>query len=384
MGDMNFKTACILSEFPQQSDIIHLNHAAVSPWPMRTVMAVKTFAEENLKVGSLHYGEWLAKENQLRQQLCWLLNAESADDIALLKNTSEALSVVAYGLQWRQDDNIVSTIQEFPSNRIVWESLSRFGVELRQADLSCGPSQENAIFALADKRTRLLTVSSVQYGTGLRMNLASLGQFCREKGILFCVDAIQSLGAILFDVQKIHADFVMADGHKWMLGPEGLALFYCAPEIRNQLHLNQYGWHMVENHFDFEKKAWKIAHSARRFECGSPNMLGIHALSASLSMLQELGMEFIENKVLGNAAFLMKMIQENKELTLITPSVPPRYAGIVTFQHNHVNPLSLHNHLIRCGILCSLRNGAIRFSPHFYTPEDKLEKAINVAFTYDE
>ena len=233
-------------------DIIYLNHAAVSPWPVRTVKAVKGFAEENMHRGSLNYPQWLKTEANLRRQARNLINANSENDIALLKNTSEALSVVAYGLQWKAGDNIVSSNMEFPSNRIVWESLVEKGVEFREADFGGPGSPEDALFALADKRTKLLTISSVQFSTGMLSDLKLIGEFCKERGILFCIDAIQSLGIKHFDIQEVYADFVMADGHKWMLGPEGLAIFYCNPDIRDSLKINQYGWHMIESAGDFE------------------------------------------------------------------------------------------------------------------------------------
>ncbi len=216
----------IANEFNLRKDIIYLNHAGVSPWPYRTSKAVQNFAEENMLSGSFNYTIWLGIESQLRRCTRKLINAPSEDDIAFLKNTSEALSVVAYGLEWRKGDNIVSSNQEFPSNRIVWESLAQKGVEFREADLNNSKSPEDALFSLVDNKTRLITISSVQYSTGLQMNLNLIGEFCKSRGILFCVDAIQSLGAMRFDVQQIQADFVMADGHKWMLGPEGLAVFY--------------------------------------------------------------------------------------------------------------------------------------------------------------
>ena len=218
----------IRREFPLRDDVHYLNHAAVSPWPRRTADAVCRFARENAEQGSLEYATWLRVESDLREQLRRLLNASSADDIALLKNTSEALSVVAHGVDWRDGDNVVISDQEFPSNRIVWESLAGHGVRVREVDLAAGPDPEQALIGACDQRTRLLAISSVQYGTGLRTDLERLGQRCREREILFCVDAIQSLGTLPMDVKRNHADFVMADGHKWMLGPEGLAVFYCA------------------------------------------------------------------------------------------------------------------------------------------------------------
>jgi selenocysteine lyase/cysteine desulfurase len=377
------KNSSFQSEFKLKEGLIYLNHASVSPWPIRTSKAVQSFAEENLTFGSRHYPEWLNVESNLRRQAKELLNAQSADEIALLKNTSEALSVVAYGLDWQAGDNIVSTDQEFPSNRIVWESLSSKGVEFRETDLGAEKSPEDAIFTLTDSNTRLITVSSVQYLTGLRLDLEKIGAFCNERGILFSVDAIQSLGALEFDVQRSGAHFVMADGHKWMFGPEGLAIFYCNSLVRDQLSLQQYGWHMVEHAGDFDRRDWSIAPSARRFECGSPNMLGIHALNASLSLLLEAEMNIVEQEVLKRSAYLIDMISAGNDIELISASEHGRYAGIVTFKRANVENESLYNYLMSNNVICAYRGGAVRFSPHFYTPLDHLEKAMKMVLDFD-
>lgn len=363
-------------EFPLDDSLVYLNHAAVSPWPRRTAEAVQQFAVENMTCGAKNYSTWEKKQEELREQLRSLLNAPSVTDIALLKNTSEALSVVAYGLSWKKGNNVVIPHQEFPSNRIVWESLQNQGVSVRQAVISM-PEPEKALFAQVDEHTRLIAVSSVQYATGLRMALSQIGTFCRNHKILFCVDAIQSLGALQFDVQSIGADFVMADGHKWMLGPEGLAVFYCKAEHREQLQLNQFGWHMVENAHYFDAKTWSVARSARRFECGSPNMLGIYALNASLSLLSEVEMSTIEQKVLENSQYLMKTLAQLPDIIIITPREVERYAGIVSFRHRKIESASLHRYLYEQGILCAHRDGNIRFSPHFYTSRFHLDQAIH-------
>jgi selenocysteine lyase/cysteine desulfurase len=367
------------NEFPLDDAIIYLNHAAVSPWPARTAAAVTAFAQENRQHGSQHYPAWLGVEQALREQFRQLINAASADEIALLKNTSEALSVVAYGLPWKSGDNLVITSQEFPSNRIVWESLQRSGVETRRADLTRDLSPEAAIIACIDRHTRLLSVSSVQYGTGLKLDLEALGAACRKNAILFCVDAIQSLGAVEFDVQACGADFVMADGHKWLLGPEGIALFYCRAGTRDRLTLRQYGWHMVEEYGNYDSLDWEIAHSARRFECGSPNMTGIHALHASLSLILEVGMRDIQRQVLDNSQFMMDFLaRPPARYRLLTPVANARHAGIVTFVPLQEAPESLYERLTRQNVLCALRGGGIRFSPHFYTPRKKLSRALEL------
>lgn len=364
-----------IHEFPSLENLIYLNHAGVAPWPRRTTAAVQSFAEENLRFGAKHYSRWLEEEAKLRSAAQRLLNAPSAEDIALLKNTSEALSIVGHGLNWQAGENVVITNQEFPSNRIVWESLQEYGVKTREADIT-GDNPEAAIFAQADEKTRLIAVSSVQYASGLRLDLAKIGDFCRQHHLLFCLDAIQSLGAIRLDVQAINADFVMADGHKWLLGPEGLAIFYCRREQREQLRLRQFGWHMVENHLNFDAKIWQAASTARRFECGSPNMLGIYGLNASLSLLLEIGMETIEQQVLANSRFLLDALRQSPKIEILSAQSPNRYAGIVTFRCRHRANEWLFAYLAEQNIICAQRGGGIRFSPHFYLSQEKLAQAV--------
>lgn len=369
----------ISKEFPLDEDIVYLNHAAVSPWPLRTANAVTAFAQENAKYGSQNYLNWLKTEKLLREQIKHLINAPSKEDIALVKNTSEALSVVASGINWQSGDNIVSSNEEFPSNRLPWlAQQAKHGVEFREVELSSDITYEEALINACDDKTRLITISSVQYGTGKRINLEKIGEFCRANNILFCVDAIQSLGALPFDVQSIKADFVMADAHKWMLGPEGIALFYCNPDVRDALELHQFGWHMVEDVGNYASKDWKIAQSARRFECGSPNMLGIHALSASLSLIEEIGIENISRNIVNNIQYIIDNITIIEGLKFISPTTKPHFAGIVTFEINAQNMTSLYLKLMKNKVICANRAEGIRFSPHFYTSKHQIEKGLDV------
>ncbi len=368
----------LASEFPLNENIIHLNHAAVAPWPRRTVEAVQRFAEENMRQGSLDYPRWVELETVLRGQLAQLVNAPSPHDIALVKNTSEALSFVAYGLAWKPGDNIVTSDQEFPSNRIVWESLANRGVSLTQVDLNSNDSPEQALIDAVDEHTRLIAISSVQYGSGLRIDLERLGRFCHEQRILFCVDAIQSIGAHEIDVSACHIDFLAADGHKWMLGPEGLGLFYCRSELREQLQLYEYGWHMVEAIGDFDRREWRPARAARRFECGSPNMLSAHALNASLSLLLEHGMAAVEQAVIQRSTHLCRTLASMRGIELISPVEDDRRAGIVTFRYRDRDNPEQFQRLSNQGLFCALRGGGIRLSPHFYTPMAKLDRTLEL------
>jgi selenocysteine lyase/cysteine desulfurase len=219
----------------------------------------------------------------------------------------------------------------------------------------------------------------VQYATGLALDLDPIGAACRQQGVAFCVDAIQGIGVKPFDVEACQADFVMADGHKWMLGPEGLALFYCRREWIERLSLRQYGWHMVEAMGDYDRGDWRPAASARRFECGSPNMLGIHALHASLSLLLQVGIQHIFNSVSTKVQYLIDNII-NTGGTIVSTPEPERRAGIVTFRFDGEDIEARYRHLQENSVICALRGAGIRFSPHFYTPEAVLERALAVSF----
>ncbi len=364
-------------EFPLNDDLVYLNHAAVGVWARRTADAVHAFAQENMQQGATDYPTWMHIEQSLRQQLTSLLHAEHSDDIALLKNTSEGLSIIAYGLDWQAGDNLVIAQQEFPSNRIVWESLHHQGVEVRLADVS-EDDPEGALLALCDAKTRLLSVSSVQYGNGMRMDLQRLGDACQQAHIFFCVDAIQSLGALDIDVQAIHADALIADAHKWLLGPEGIAVFYTTAAARERLKLHQFGWHMVEQVGDFDATNWQPAASARRFEAGSLNMLGIHALHAALSLTLEIGITHIERMLLERTCALMDMVIEDPQLELLSPTAWQRTSGIVSFRVNGKSDAehqALYQSFMQAKVICAHRAGSIRFAPHFYTPYSCFDTA---------
>jgi len=370
----------LAAEFPQEDGLVYLNHAGVAPWPERTTRAVTAFAAANAQRGAADYPHWLEREAALRQRLARLVDAASTDDIALVPNTSEGLSIIAYGLPWCPGDNVVINREEFPSNRIVWESLAqRFGVEIRDVDLGQGPTPEDALIGAMDSRTRLLPVSAVQYASGLRMDLARLGEACRETQTLFCVDAIQELGARPMSARHVGADFLVADGHKWCLGPEGLGVLYAAPHALDQLLLHRYGWHMVAAMGEYERKDWQPAATARRLEAGSPNSLAVHALEASLSMLEDMGMRAIEQRLLGLGEHLIDAIDRVPGLTPVTPRSSARRAGIITARLDYApeQAKSIYRHLRTKRIFTAARNGGIRLSPHFYQDKATLDDAIH-------
>ena len=367
-----------LDEFVQAPGLRYLNHAAVAPWPNRAASAVARFAQENVLLGARDYSDWMSLEQRLRERLMRLLNAPSTDDIALVKNTSEALSFVAFGLPWQSGDQIVISDEEFPSNRIVWEALAAQGVEVIQASLK-GDDPEGALLAACGPRTRLMSVSAIQFASGLRLDLQRLGAGCKQQNVLFCIDAIQQLGALPFDVQSYQCDFAMADGHKWLLGPEGLGVFYVRSELREQLKLHEFGWHMLEHMGDYTRTTWEPAKSARRFECGSPNMLGAMALEASLSLLEEVGMPTVATLIAERVQWLQDGLGAIAGITLHSPLNPARRGGIFSFSIDGIDNQVVYETLKAQQVVCIPRGPGVRFSPHFYTEKRVIDETIAIA-----
>ncbi|MEF8793546.1 aminotransferase class V-fold PLP-dependent enzyme [Thiohalorhabdus sp.] len=372
--------ALAAEEFPVAGRHVYLNHAAVSPWPERARRAMRAFADGVTEDGSLHFPDWQAKDAELRQRLQRLVNAESTDHIALVPNTSAGLSLVASGVKWQPGDNVVITDSEFPSNRMVWEALADRGVKVREA--ACTPAGsadcEGSVLGLVDQRTRVVSVSSVQWGTGLALDIGRIGRELAGTPTAFCVDAIQSLGAWPLDVRAIGADFVAADGHKWMLGPEGLGVFYCAPEWLEELQLRQWGWHMAEPLGDFEARDWRPAATARRFEPGTPNTPANHALEASLAVLQEAGIANVAERIAVRVEHLIQGLNRLPEVAFLSPTDPARRAGIVTARFGDRTE-AVYEALRRNNVQVLPRAGGIRFAPHFYNSLHGLDHALNVA-----
>ena len=366
------------SEFPQDTGLYYLNHAAIGPWPRRTAQVIARFAQQNMTRGGADYPQWLKVENRLRERLARLINAGDPADIALVQNTSEGLSIISQGIDWHDGDEVIGFSGDFCSNQMVWQVLADRGVSYKVVDAWHATDPEQALIDAFSPRTRLLAVSSVHFATGYRLDLARLSEACIRNGILLSVDAIQSLGARRFDLDEVPADFVVAGGHKWLLSAEGLGFMYCRPGLRDRLKLHRFGWAMREAPYGFESEDWSVAVSARRFEAGTPNMMGIHAMDATLSLFEELGVEFVEQRLAENVAFLEDAIADIPGTRQVTPAEPSKRAGILTFTHAQADGAQLHAALMASHVICSPRAGGIRLSPHFYTPQSVLEEVIGI------
>lgn len=362
------------SEFPVTQKYIYLDHAGVSPISLRVKSAIETYISEASLGGAFHYPKWAQQIVATRRSCAKLINAEP-DEIAFVKNTSHGLSIVAKGLDWKPGDNVLIYEKEFPSNVYPWMDLQQKGVIVKVIPSREGRIVTSDIEGLMDARTRLIAISSVQFANGFRIDLKEVGDLCRNKKVLFCVDAIQSLGIVPMDIKECNIDFLSADAHKWLLGPEGIGIFYCKKELAEQLSPPLIGWKSVKNEFDFDHPDFSLKSDALRFEEGSMNLLGIFGLNAAVELLLEIGVQRIEEQVLGLGDVIIQKAEE-RGYSILTPRTRKERGGNITIARGF-EPAKAKDALQQKGIMVNNRGGGLRISPHFYNTEEE----ISVLFT---
>jgi cysteine desulfurase/selenocysteine lyase len=319
------------SLFPVTREIAYLNHAGVAPISSRVDEAIRRYAGEATRLGAFNYPRFFDDEiERVRGRAALLLNA-TADEIAFVKNTTEGLGIVAAGLDWQRGDQVLTCDLEYPSNVYPWWNLRERGVETvmlrgRDGRLPLAAVEE----ALRRPRVRLLALSSVEFGSGARNDLEALGGLCREHGVLFCVDAIQSVGCLPIDVEKFGIDFLAADGHKWLLSVEGCGIFFCSKRVQDLVTPRIVGWRSVKDNRDFDTYHMDLQPSAGRFEEGTPNTPGIFALGAAIDLLLELDVSAIGERVLALTDRLVEGLR-SRSAEIRSPREPGETSGIVSF-----------------------------------------------------
>jgi selenocysteine lyase/cysteine desulfurase len=325
------------------------------------------------------YGPWLERIAATRRHAAAILGA-TPEEVAFVKSTTAGLQIVAHSLRWRAGDVIVVEEATFPANWYVWKALEgRHGVRVVVWKARDGVLEVEDLRALMrDHPVRLVSLSAVSYATGERVDLDAVGSACRESGALFCVDAIQVLGMVPFDVNRCGADFVSADSHKWLMGPEGVGVFYCRRERLELLDDSFCGWIGRENFLDFDARDLAPDPTARRFEEGAPNWGYQQAMGASLELLCETGMEAVGRRVTALADHLRAGL-EDAGWTVVSPSDPARRSAIIAARPGRGR---LEDWLARfgdAGIVCLERRGAIRMAPHFYQTAGEMDAVLELA-----
>lgn len=359
------------------------NHAGVAPLPHAAALAMQKFAAE-AEAGAYLGTTWYHDVEKLRQLSAQLLSAHR-DEIAFVKNTSEGISIVAQGLDWQWGDRIVTTNVEYPANIYPWMEVVRNRgavlVRIEEEIDEHGHRQvpiDKILAAAADPRTRLVTLSHAEFASGQRHNLARIGQFCRDNGKLFAVDAIQTLGVVPVDVAAMKIDFLSADGHKWLLGPEGAGIFYCRRELIEHVRPLMIGWMNVINAQNFGDYDYTLRADAGRFECGSYNVAGLLGFKASLELLLNVGIDKIGDRIKHLGDRLIAGLTA-KGYSTLSPRGLGVWSGIVSF----TSPVHSHDKIVKQlrkdhHTEIALREGRLRASPHFYNTEAEIDRLVEL------
>lgn len=363
------------TQFPITQRYNFQDHAAVGPLSQPAADALCQYAH------AYSHSAWLGENfyrrlDQVRGAAAKLIGADP-EEVTFVKNTSEGLSWVANGIQWVTGDNVVSTTMEFPANVYPWLNLEHRGVQLKRVPEDDGRIPFDRLADAIDRRTRVVAISAVQWGNGFRIDLTRLGELCQEKGVLLCVDAIQGLGVHPLDVCAMNIDFLTADGHKWLCGPEGAGVFFCRRELLGHLHPSELGYLGMKHTFDSGVSKIDLRSDARRFDTGAHNIAGLVALGESLRLFLEVGVEEIQKRVKQLTDRLVEGVRA-KGWTVASPRTASEWSGIVSFSSDKHDLAALKRHLQEeFKIVLALRQGRLRASPHFYNTVDEIQQLVD-------
>ena len=372
----DWSAASLDREFPVRRSLIYFNHAAVGPLPRRVADAIVAHAENTRDRGAADWRRWYGGIERAREKTARFLAAERSE-IAFLPSTSWALNLVARAYPWQRGDNVVGDDMEFPANSMPWKLLESTGVEYRAASNRGGRITVEEIAAKVDARTRVVAVSWVAFHNGWVYPLEEIGRFCRERGILFVVDAIQGLGALPMDVSKVPVDVLAADAHKWLLGQEGCTVFYVRESARDRVPVIFGGWWNTrgEEADGFLGQTLTLYSGGRRYEPGSVPTAQIAGLEAAIDLLTEMGVETVSERirrVVGN----LRDGLVRRGWSIASPE--PAGSGILAAVAPEGDARTWAKRLEAQDIHVSPREGAVRFSPHAYNDEAEVERILSV------
>lgn len=367
--------ANLREEFPVTERWTFLDHAAVAPLPRRTAKTLGDYAAAISANGSAAVGEWVRRMEDARAAISQLLQCDPLD-IALTKNTSEAIGIVAEGFPWRDGDNVVLPAEEYPSNQYPWMNLASRGVSVRGVTSRGNRVALDDLRSAMDARTRVLALSSVQFASGFRSDLDRAVELCRDRGIALCLDAIQSIGAFPLDLGRWPIDFVACGGHKWLLGPQGTGFLYVRREWIERLRPIGVGANSVEHAFDYGRIEFKLKPNAGRWESGTMNFGGFAALGDSVRWLNEIGVGHISAHV----RMLTDELCERATtagLRVFSSREADDGSGIVSLETPGAEPRELAARAKAARVIVAVRGGRLRVSPHCYNTRDDIDRLID-------
>ncbi|HLW64630.1 MAG TPA: aminotransferase class V-fold PLP-dependent enzyme [Gemmataceae bacterium] len=363
------------AEFPVTRQWAFLDHAAVAPLPAPAAKAICEYAESLANHGIAAISHWTHRVRDVRALAARLVNA-APEEIAFIKNTSEGVGFVADGFHWHPGDNIVLAAEEYPANQYPWLNQAYRGVGVRSVASRGSRIHIDDLRAAMDARTRIVSLSFVEFASGFRNDLNAIGSMCRERGILFLVDAIQGLGVYPLDVRQTPVDFLAADSHKWLLGPEGQGIFWIRRELIDRLHCIGVGWNSVQDPMNFGKIDFRLKPGADRWEGGALNVAGIAGMGASLELLLNTRIVQIEKRVEELTDYLCEQAPR-VGLEVFSSRLPGEKSGIVSLRTGERDPLALVKHCRQAGVIVNQRLGRLRVSPHAYNNQQDIDRLLD-------
>ena len=369
------------SAMPVAKKWAYFDHAAVAPISGPARQALDQWSCEAAEEGDTVWLDWFRRAELVRTLGAQLIGA-TADEIALVNNTTQGINFVAEGLDWRAGDNVVILDDEYPANVYPWMNQADRGVEVRRVETDFGRIDPDKLRAVCDRRTRVVSVSWVGYATGYRQDLHMIAQIVQDCGALFFLDAIQGLGAFEIDVNDVPIDFLAADGHKWLLSPEGAGIAYIRQERLEELRPHGVGWNSVVGSRDYATIDFTLKQNASRYEGGSANIPGLLALGASLDLMANQAANLRAASILEVTDYLCEQLAHvgAKVLThrAIEPSGHDPRSGIVIMDPDGESPMSLRKRCAQAGVAVACRGGGVRLSPHAYNNHDEVDRFIEV------
>ncbi len=366
--------AKLREQMPVTQKWAYFDHAAVAPISGPAQRTLLAWAEQAACEGDTVWLDWARQVKETRSAAAELINADT-DEIALVPHTTAGINLVAEGLDWKAGDNVVTLDDEFPSNLYPWMHLERLGVETRRVPTSQGRVDLDELASYCDDRTRVVSISWVGYANGCRRELDAIAEIAHRHDALFFVDAIQGLGVFPIDVAKTKVDCLAADGHKWLLGPEGAGIAYIRRDVLSRLTPTSVGWNSVVHAADFSRIELDLKPTAARYEGGSHNMAGFIALGASLRILLELGVENIAASILD---ITDRAADELTKLGAIicSPRSATASSGILSIELPGYDSIAVRHHCLKQGVALACRAGRLRISAHGYNNEADLARLL--------
>ena len=358
-----------------KNGIIYLNHASTAPVSSLVRERICELMKEKSESKIDDYQSFLKVYEETKNLLAKLINT-NPDRIALIDNTSNGINILATGIEWKSGDRILLNDIEFPANVYPFMNLKRFGVEVDFVRSKNGIVTAEDLIENVKPDTKIISVSFVQFLSGYKIEIEKLGKFCRDRNIIFCVDGIQGIGAMNFDVQKFYVDFLSCGTQKWLFGAQGLAFIYLTEELQRKINPAYLGWLSVENAWDLLNYKMELKSTANVFQGGTLNTLGIYIFNTSLKLLNNFGFDKIEERVVANTKYLRERLNEIGISCLIDEVGENYLSGITTFKVDDSE--KLFKFLEDKKIVCSLREGYIRLSPHFYNTFEDIDVVINL------